>query len=330
MKIVLIIILSIFFIKGYSQTNYIEYHKKARFIDSLIIDSNYTETINEYNNLFTEYDFIFAEDCFRAIQTATYINDTVNAFKFLNRGVTQGITMQQITRDSILKDLEKFQSWSVFKEKYENLRQRYLSNINKKLRLKINELYNLDQKYRDKHELHPWNFLWRPLIWQKWKKVTRNIVENDLIPLIKEYGLPGEKLIGLDELTFHYKHKYDHLFSNFAFIILIHYYSVPRPSELNTILFQNIKLGNISPKQYASLIDFQAQWGKGKFYKGLHYNEWHESTVKKDLIKINKARVEIGLESLSEKKRKYERAKKCCSERKKGNYRHIRFWVFCG
>ncbi len=330
MRIILIIILSVFSIKIYSQTNYIEYHKKARFIDSLIIDSNYTESIDKYNELFSEYDFIFAEDCFRAIQTATYINDTINAFNFLNRGATQGITMQQITRDSILTDLKKLHSWSIFKDEYKNLRKRYLSNINTELRMKINELYDLDQKYRDKHELHPWNFLWRPFIWKKWKKVTKSIVENDLIPLIKEYGFPGEKLIGLDESTFHYKHKYDHLYSNFAFIILIHYYSIPRPSELNAILLQNIKSGNISPKQYASLIDFQAQWGKGKFYNGLHYNEWHKSTIKKDLLKINKARIKIGLESLSEQKRKFERGIKCCNERKKGNYRHIRFWVFCG
>jgi len=331
MKKILILILSLLSVEGYAQSNYIEYHKKARFIDSLIIDSCYKEAILSYNKLFSNYDFIFAEDCFRAIQTATYIKDTINAFQFLDKGIKQGITMQRILKDSVLIDLKKYhKSWSNFEKKYCNLRETYLASINSELRLNINKLYNLDQKYRDKHELHPWNFLWRPLIWNKWKKITKSIVENELIPLIEQYGFPGEKLIGLDEASFHNKQKNDAINSYYAFIILIHYYSIPRPSSLNSILLREIKKGNISPKQYASIIDFQAQWGKKKYYKGLHYNEWHKSKNIKDLPKINANRIAIGLESLDEKKRKFERALKACDERKKGNYKIIRFWVFCG
>ena len=67
------------------------------------------------------------------------------------------------------------------------------------MRGKINELHALDQKWRNKHELHSWNFLWRPIIGLQWRKVVRRIVENELMPLINKYGYPGERLIGVEE-----------------------------------------------------------------------------------------------------------------------------------
>ena len=65
--------------------------------------------------------------------------------------------------------------WSIFEGYYDSIRNEYIAAIDWNLRQKINEIHDLDQKYRDKHELHPWNFLWRPLIWIKWKKTSKKI-----------------------------------------------------------------------------------------------------------------------------------------------------------
>jgi hypothetical protein len=221
------------------QTNYIEYHKEARFIESHILDSSYSRAISLYVNLFSKYDFVFAEDCFRAAQTATFVNDTSNSFLFLERAVLQGITKKRILNDAVLTDLKNVEYWSTFENNYDSLRNEYISNVNWDLREKINELYDLDQKYRDKHQLHPWNFIWRPFIWIKWKRTTQDIVENELIPLIQEHGFPNEKLIGLDEAKFHHKQKQDGIKSNYAFMILIHYFSVPRATDFNELACRN-------------------------------------------------------------------------------------------
>lgn len=314
----------------YSQSNYIEYHKEARFIESYILDSSYVKAVHRYKNLFSKYDFVFAEDCFRAAQTATLSNDSISSFLFLERAVLQGVTKESIVNDSILIDLKKMKYWSIFENNYDRIRNKYTAAIDWNLRQKINEIHDLDQKYRDKHELHPWNFLWRPLIWIKWKKTTKKIVEDKLIPLIKKHGFPNEKLIGLDETSFHHKHKHDHLKSNYAFMILIHYYSIPRTTDFNDLLLSQIKSGNIHPRQYASLIDFQAKCGKGKYYKGLHYNEWHQSKNENEIEQINKNRIKIGLELFETHSKKLERGLKACKEKKKGNHKHIRFWMFCG
>jgi len=314
----------------FCQTNYIKYHQEARLIESHILDSSYSEAIQEYKKLFSKYNFVFAEDCYRATQTATISNDSINSFLFLERSVKQGVTKERILSDSILIELKKFKYWSKFENKYDSLRNDYISGINWELRKKINNLHDLDQKYRDKHELHPWNFIWRPLIWLKWKKITEKIVENELIPLIKKYGFPNEKLIGLDEAKYHHKQKYDYLSSNYAFIILIHYFSIPRTANFNKLFYDAIKTGNISPKQYASLIDFQAEYGKDKYYHGLHYNEWHKSNDETEYNQINKNRIKIGLEPLEIQSLKYKRGLDACKQRKNGNYKQIRFWIFCG
>ena len=113
-------------------------------------------------------------------------------------------------------------------------------------------------------------------------------------------------------------------------MILIHYFSVPRTSDFNDLLLSQIKLGNIHPRQYASLIDFQANYGKGKYYNGLYYNEWHRSKNENELQQINKNRIKIGLELFEAHAAKYKRGLKACKEKKKGNHKHIRFWIFCG
>lgn len=315
---------------SYSQSNYITYHKDARLIESHILDSSYVKAVKLYVDLFSKYDFVFAEDCFRAAQTAVFINDSVNSFLFLERAVHQGVTKESIVNDSILIDLKKMKYWSLFENNYDSIRDEYIAGIDWRLRQKINEVYDLDQRCRDKHELHPWNFLWRPLIWLKWKKTTKKIVENELIPFIRKHGFPNEKLIGLDEASFHHKQKHDHLKSNYAFMILIHYFSMPRTSDFNGLLLSQMKSGNMHPRQYASLIDFQANYGKGKYYNGLHYNEWHHSKNENELQQINKNRIKIGLELFESHAEKYKRGLKACKEKKKGNHKHIRFWIWCG
>src|SRR5690606_22197093 len=130
--------------------------------------------------------------------------------------------------------------WEAFTQQYDSLRRIYIGRVNWELRFKMNQLYDLDQKWRDKHELHPWNFLWRPFIWAKWKKVTKKIVVNELTPLIDSLGFPGEKLIGLDEKWMHYKRRTDGVGTSFAFMILVHYFSKPREISLNEILYKEI------------------------------------------------------------------------------------------
>lgn len=164
MKNITTIILLVFFNSIFGQKNYIEYHKQAREIENRIIDSSYSKAVEMYHSLFEKYDFVFAEDCYRAAQTAVIDNDSTSALTFIERATKQGVKKEKVVMDSILIGLKKSKFWTEYEKSYDSLRNIYLESINWELRSKINELYDLDQLYRDKHELHPWNFLWRPLI----------------------------------------------------------------------------------------------------------------------------------------------------------------------
>lgn len=159
------------------------------------------------------------------------------------------------------------------------------------------------------------------------EKSNKKIVVNELTPLIDSLGFPGEKLIGLDEKWMHYKRRTDGVGTSFAFMILVHYFSKPREISLNEILYKEIAKGNITPEHYASLIDFQARWGKRKYYKELYYNQWHATKDSTIFPQIDLNRVKIGLESLSDFKAKRDRAFGIIQQLQKGNlYHHIKLW----
>lgn len=308
--------------------NYIDYHKRRMVAEQAILDTNYEKAVAIYDSLFTEYDFVFARNCYTACQTAIEANNMEKAFLFMKKGVLQGLKITMIDQDSILVNLKKDTRWENFAQQYDSLRRIYIGKVNWQLRYKIDELNDLDQKWRDKHELHPWNFLWRPFIWAKWKKVTKKIVLNKLTPLIDSLGFPGEKLIGIDESWMQCcKKKIDGTSASYSFVMLIHYFSIPREASLNEKLYPEIAKGNITPEDYASLIDFQAQWGKGKYYKGLYYNQWHTTKDSTLFPQIELNRAEIGLESLSSLKAKTDRGWKIIRQIPKGNvYHHIKLW----
>lgn len=307
--------------------NYVDYHKRRIVAERAILDSNYEKAVAIYDSIFSEYEFVFARNCYTACQTAIEVGNMDKAFSFMKRGVLQGLKIDVIDQDSILIGLKKDFRWQEFNQEYDSLRRIYIGKVKWDLRYKTNQLYDLDQKWRDKHQLHPWNFLWKPFIWTKWQKVTKKIVLNELTPIIDSLGFPGEKLIGLDEKWMHYKRRRDGVGTSFAFMILVHYYSKPRDANLNEKLYSEIEKGNITPEQYASLIDFQAKWGKGKQYKGLNYNQWHATKDSTLFAQIDANRFKIGLESLSDFKAKRNRAFGIIKQIQKGKiYHHVKLW----
>src|SRR5690554_7588892 len=94
MKIFTIIVFILWTSNSFTQKNYLVYHKQAREIENKILDSSYSEAVKMYHSLFREYDFVFAEDCFRAAQTAMIDKDSISVLTFLKRSTLQGIKME--------------------------------------------------------------------------------------------------------------------------------------------------------------------------------------------------------------------------------------------
>lgn len=309
--------------------DYITYHQRIGKAEQAILVSNYTKAVAIYDSVFNDYSFVFAENCYTATQTAVVAGDYNNAFRFLQRCFLQGLELEIVDDDSILVQLKGQKQWESVKSKYDSLNRIYKGNIDWELRFKIDSLNNLDRALRDKHENHPWNFLWRRFILLKWRKVTKSVVENGLYQIIKEKGYPGERLIGVDKKWMKYKYQQERNAkgSYFAFVILIHYYNIPRKLQMEELLKEAVKKGNLTPSHFASIMDFQAKWGKDKYYHGGFYNEWHKTKDTTQFTQINQRRLAIGLGDFQFRDKKWDRGIKIGKLKLQGYFKHISFFA---
>jgi hypothetical protein len=273
--------------------DYIDFQKNITRAEVAILDSNYTEAATIYYELFQKNDFVFLGNCVSACQTALVLNNDTLAFYFAERAVKQGLKMNQIESEKTLKLLMAKPQWVTFSSKYDSLRTIYSKSVNWELRNKINELHDRDQLWRDRHEIQWWNFLWKPIIKKIWYKELEKIVEIELLPLIKQYGYPGEKLIGIDEKYMHHKFREEHYNSFMVRLILIHYYSKDRSLD-DTFLIEEIKKGNLHAKQFADFHDFRA---KNDYYCQWSWNLKFIMQINESVTEeaVNKRRTEIGL-----------------------------------
>jgi hypothetical protein len=288
MSLTFIIILNL----SFSQ-NYIDFQKNITRAEIAILDSNYSEASHIYYELFQKYDFVFLGNCVSACQSAIALNNDSLAFYFAERAVKHGLKMNQLESEKTLKLLQTKPLWETFRTKYDSLRAIYTNSVNWELRKKINELHDRDQLWRDRHELQWWNLLWKPIIKKIWYKELEKIVEIELVPLIKQYGYPGEKLIGIDEKYMHHKFREEHYNSFMVRLILIHYYSKNRSLD-DTFLIDEIKKGNLHAKQFADFHDFKAQ---NDYYCQWSWNLKFLMQINKNVTEedVNKRRAEIGL-----------------------------------
>lgn len=306
---------------SFSQENYIDYQKAITKAETCILDSNYTRALEIYDSTFQEYDFVFLKHCITACEVACELKKNELAFNLLRRAVKQGYKLNSLNADKYnistnnkimrLSSIDK--DWGDFLKDYDSLRNIYITSIDWELRRKINNLYDLDQKWRDKHELHPWNFLWRPFIWLKWKSVVGKIVEDELVPIIKEKGYPGEKLIGVSEKNMHHKFNIDFYSHVQTGTIFIHFFSSKRKHFDDSIFLDEVKKGNLNINSYCSIQNFNAQFSKNKKTKGKFYFHRDNYSSKKfnkmkeaSLESVNKRRFEIGLSDCATEKRKHE------------------------
>lgn len=111
--------------------------------------------------------------------------------------------------------------------------------------------------------------------------------------ITKTYGFPGEKLIGLDRSDMHSKISTRNFSAGMSIILLIHHYSQPNQSY-DTLLIEEVKKGNLYNEHFATICDFEAEYGKRK-YENLGYYGLRHKPRKIDKKTLNVKREEIGI-----------------------------------
>ncbi|ETN96130.1 hypothetical protein P278_09570 [Zhouia amylolytica AD3] len=312
--------------------DYIAYMRTINKAESYILKEQFDSALVMYKLAFKNVDKPLAGHSFTAMQTSAYL-DEIDVFEdFVIETFKCGLTVKDITNDSLLNNyISDKKLYEVIQKKYKRYSKVFKNKVDKILKDSLYKLSKLDQKWKiyyidslskiDPNNSKKYNITY--------DSIVSDIVENKLIPLIKQYGYPGERNIGPAKNG---RQAYRYSFGQeTAKIILWHYYRLPKTCSYNDIFFNEVKKGNMPPDQYASIMDFQARHGTDHSCNSEIYNE---KTVTRDtslFSQINSRRKKLGLESLEEKKSKYRRGQGICRKiRKEKKYNYIKLFYWCG
>lgn len=287
--------------------DYIEYQRTFNRIDEDVISQNYNLAIKRLDSIYTNFEFIYAKHCIKALQICIIGNDSVRADKWLAKCFSQGVPIWVLNTNEIARKSLQLTTTQITLQKFDSLFDVYKSSINQQLSKQIDSLFTLDQKYTRKINdgFFALRFTIYYLQWLKNNKRQFAIIDN----IIDKYGFPGERLLGLGDMTedsssikFFKRNGLGFYEDKRVYFMLIHYYTTPR-KDINDKLLQNVINGFIPAYQFGALNDFMARWGKKRYGNYQYYNVWHQDNNPENLDNINRRRLSIGLNTCEQQKR---------------------------
>ena len=291
-----LIIITLFFASFlcFSQ-NYYTYYEGIKQAKLGLVADKLEASVTFYVETFEKFDFVFARDAYNAFEVAAILKDFEKMDYFARRCIKQGVAFELLVQDSTLSAFKTSDYWPKLNIDQDSLRAIYEAGINWELRNEINAMFAEDQEIRElafKNRHNPF----------KIGKLKKQFEEIDyklvllLLEITKQYGFPGEKLIGLDESFMHPKINATDLCAGMPIVIFIHHFSQPNESY-NSILIHEIETGHLYNEHYATISDFQHEYGKEKFGEIPCYSQKFLPKVAVDVI--DDKRSAIGLIDLT-------------------------------
>jgi len=279
-----------------AQDNYLLYYQNINEAKLLAADGRYEASIAQFSSAFDTFEFEFARDVINAAEISTLVkNDSISA-DFIKIALKRGVNIDFFKQNDRFESFRKSANWSDLERKAEAYHQAFLASVNTSIRTEINAMFEKDQAWRAKY-YKAINFPIRPFIMKKWEAENALQVER-IIEITKQYGFPGEKMIGVDLMSYHIKIEEQYYSCGMPIVIFIHHYSQPNIS-FNSLLKEQIFNGNLYNEHFATICDFEAAYGKGKF-ENLGFFEWKLNPKNMIIKDLNEKRNKIGLMTVKE------------------------------
>ena len=271
-------------IEAQEEVNYIPYYLK-------VYEAKKYYDFKEYNKSFIILDSLFKH--FEPIETPTvYEMDIYCELAVILEKYNINV-LKKVLRTKVLKygrkpylndDLDSFWKKVIIysnykKSDFEKFHNEYLSNINYGLKDTIVEVYKRDQLYRKKSDYNTAKF-------DSIDKINSKII----LAVIKKHGYPRENLIGGLETSNPAK-------PNYLSTALMHLDFDIYKLELDSLLFNEVKKGNLCPLDYAMMNDRIYVANKDKMSNYVYFGTYKNIKIQ-DTLKTNNARKLIGLPSL--------------------------------
>ena len=282
-----------------SSQDYFAYNHTWNRIDEDLSAQDYMSCCSRLDSLYEHYSFIYAQHCFKALQICAVNKDSLRASLWLKKAFLQGVNPWMIRANGLTNKLLEYGNCEKIMTDYPHLHAQYLQGINHTIRSEIDSLIEIDQACTEKVNNGFFLFRYTVYAWQWLNNNKRQFAR--IQEITNSYSFPSERLIGLpktiQDSSINYKNFVfygPNLGETHAYIMLIHYFSNPRPDNSQNLL-SNVKNGFLPAYQFGALNDFRAKWGKGKHGVFNYYNVWHTDENPAHLQEINARRIAIGL-----------------------------------
>jgi len=271
--------------------DYYEYYENINKAKLSLIEDSLEEGMNNYFETFEKFDFVFARDCYNALEVSSTLGDLGKIDYFLRRCLKQGIEFNLLQQDSILIDFKKTNAWQKILLEKDSLRSIYESNVNWGIRNEINKMFAEDQKIRELTQKNRFNVFRIKKLNKQFEEIDHKLVLR-ILEITKDYGFPGEKLIGIDASNMHPKINSENLTAGMPIVIFIHHYSQPNESY-NSLLINEIKKGNLLNEHFATISDFQYTYGKGNNREEYCYSVMFNPKLNIEIIDRNRNNINL-------------------------------------
>ncbi|MCB9287527.1 MAG: hypothetical protein H6560_09430 [Lewinellaceae bacterium] len=231
-------------------SDYLDYHRYIYQAEKFFLQGRDSLSMELYRKVFSAYPFIFAKDAAIATQIAAKNNTLPLFYYFAGKSFSGGgqldclldIPMLSlfIGRNNIADTLSMMNG---------ELRKTYLASIDLKKKQFYISNYRKEQSLKKAKNFEAYK-----------EAVISNI--NCIRQDVTEGGFPADRIIGLDDAFLTPERDHCQLSSELALISLYHY-----PCSYSTfkdIWFEEVRKGNIHPKDIAYIYEYEGELAKNK------------------------------------------------------------------
>ncbi|TXK37241.1 hypothetical protein FVR03_15675 [Pontibacter qinzhouensis] len=280
------------------------YHPHINRAELALAQKNYETALDLYQQAFAAVPSPFAKDYFNAAVCATHEGNEKLTYAYLEKLALKGVDLEYLKKQRGFKPLQESKKWRKFERKYPRYRKNYRQHVNLDLRADLDELYARDQYFRQaKGGL-------RAHIDTLRKIEAANV--GVLLRAIEKHGYPGENQIGVGDTL--------ELLPRFA-IVIERQTRFMDGYDFTKILQEAVQQGRLAPHAAAYLMEKQGfgdyktralvkiSCGKPKDCENDKRLPDLSKFMKEKLSEtqeenINEQRLDLGLESLKDYRRK--------------------------
>ena len=269
------------------QNDYTTYHQTIARAQPLIARKHYQEALALYKQVFDRYEFVFSRDYKVATQLALQVGQKQQAFTYLKQAIATGWTLSDIKKNALVTTLQRDPQWRVVEQQYDSLRALYQNGGNQDVRDRVEKMFKKDQR-KALLALFRIGATQERYLEKRFAPHSEQQMAQ-LLPIIDQYGYPGERLI----------HN-----GYWAAVMLSHHNSISKAYALKDTVYLHVrpklmkalKSGQMSPYEFAMIDDWYMAVKTVR--QETHFGYLSSSLAPQAKTKVDQCREAIGLSSI--------------------------------